>query len=433
MASSAELEARLLREIMQVRVIDVHSHVPADEPIARSLGDLLGYHYYTELAHSAGMSADAIAPGRPESETIPAILRYLECIDNTVQYGWMMELARELFGFREERITADNWQPLAETVRRRAGEPDRARDVMRKSRIDKVFLTNEFDEDLSGIDTDLFGPSLRSDALVRHMDDADVRDRLSAAGGVDVVDAASLRQAIGAVVERFAESGARSASMSLPPHFRTSRECAGDFDRAVDRVLSDPEPTDDDLQVLRAGVLHVLTGFCRDFGMPVQIMYGVTRGAYEHGVQQGHDLLEAGDTLANLMPLLNAYPDVTFCLSVLSSGQEQELCSYGWLVHNVTLSGHWWYLNVPAHIGRDLAARLQSVPKTKLIGYYSDMYKLEFGLSKFNMYRRILARVLARDFVEIGMGTEEDAVNIVHLLLRENPGRIFGVETEAGG
>jgi glucuronate isomerase len=91
------------------------------------------------------------------------------------------------------------------------------------------------------------------------------------------------------------------------------------------------------------------------------------------------------------------------------------------------VSGHWWYDTIPAYIERDLAARIQSVPKTKLIGFYSDMYKLEFGLPKYNMYRRVLARVLAEDLVENGRGSEEDAVDIARCLLRENAQRIFGV------
>jgi glucuronate isomerase len=127
------------------------------------------------------------------------------------------------------------------------------------------------------------------------------------------------------------------------------------------------------------------------------------------------------------MPLLNSFPEVTFCLSVLCDGQAQELASYGWLVRNVVVSGHWWYDAMPAYMERDLAARLQSVPKTKLLGFYSDMYKLEFGLSKFNMYRRLLARVLARDFVEDGRGTEVEALEVARLLLRENAVRIFRV------
>ncbi len=90
-------------------------------------------------------------------------------------------------------------------------------------------------------------------------------------------------------------------------------------------------------------------------------------------------------------------------------------------------SGHWWYANIPATIEPDLHYRLHAVPKTKQLGYYSDMYKLEFGLPKFNMYRRILARILADDFVRPGVYTETRAVELARLLLRDNVRRIFGV------
>ena len=118
---------------------------------------------------------------------------------------------------------------------------------------------------------------------------------------------------------------------------------------------------------------------------------------------------------------------MTFCLSVLSSGQNQELVSYSWIFPNVMTSGHWWYSNIPAYIEQDVRARLQAVPKTKQLGYYSDMYKLEFALPKYNMYRRILARVLADDFVRTGVTTESGAVDLAGHLLRDNVRRIFQV------
>jgi glucuronate isomerase len=178
---------------------------------------------------------------------------------------------------------------------------------------------------------------------------------------------------------------------------------------------------------LQNGALFAVVEICRQSHLPVQVMSGALRGAYHHGVPQGTDLPQAGDTLRGLLPLFNSFPEVTFSLSVLSDSQAHELASYGWIVQNVVVSGHWWYDNMPAYIERDLAARIQSVPKTKLIGYYSDMYKLEFGLPKFNMYRRVLARVLARDFVEGGRGTEDEALCVARLLLRDNARRIFNV------
>src|SRR4029077_5731793 len=106
--------------------------------------------------------------------------------------------------------------------------------------------------------------------------------------------------------------------------------------------------------------------------------------------------------------------------SVLSSAQNQELVSYSWIFPNVVTSGHWWYSNIPAYIEPDLRARLGAVPKSKLLGYYSDAYKLEFVLPKFNMYRRILAKVLQEDFVASGRLNETQAVELARQVMRGN-------------
>ncbi len=66
------------------------------------------------------------------------------------------------------------------------------------------------------------------------------------------------------------------------------------------------------------------------------------------------------------------------------------------------------------------------MPRTKQIGYYSDMYKLEFALPKFNMYKRVLAKVLAERFVIDRGWTEEQAVELGWQVLRGNVERIFG-------
>ncbi len=428
MADSLDLEHRLRAEIMKIVAVDVHSHVPAAEPFALTLRDLLGYHYYTELAHSAGLDKAAVDADQPDDVMIPRLVEALARVDNTVQYSWLMELARELFGFDEPRITPSNWERLAEAVVQAAREPDRAREVMEQSRIDRVFLTNNFDEDLSEIDTSLFVPSLRADSLVMQFASADVQQGLEAVTGIAARDAASAREALGRLVERFRRHGAGSAAISLPPGFAVGPVSDSDFSAALGTGLDGDTPATASEFVTQSWVLFRLAELCGEHGMPFQIMFGVVRDAFPDGVHQGRDLPQAGGTLGGLLPLINALPQVTFCLSALSEGHLQELNSYGWLVPNVVLSGHWWYLNVPEYIAADLGARLQSVPKTKLIGYYSDAYKLEFALAKFNMYRGVLAHVLAGHFVRPGYGTEEDAVALARLLLRDNAVRIFGLE-----
>jgi glucuronate isomerase len=427
MVSSSDLERRLLEEILRIPLIDVHSHVPQHAPFAASLRDLLGYHYFTELAYSAGMDKSLLDPGTPDEVTLPALVEALCAFDNTIQYGWLIELAGELFGFRHRHLTRDNWQELAELVSKESKHPGRERDILRRSGIEKAFLTNSLDEDLQRIDRDIFVPSLRADNLVLKFDEAEVRQSLEKVTDVAIAGAGDVREALAKLVRHFKTHGAASVTISLPPHLQFCPVTDRDLDLVVTRTVRGNPLGAGEMGMLRCGLLSVLTELCGQFALPIQAMCGVTRGAYHHGVYQGQDILQAGDTLRNLLPLLNMFPEVTWCLSVLSDSQAQELASYGWMVRNVVVSGHWWYDAVPAYMERDLAARLQSVPKTKLIGFYSDAYKLEFALPKFNMYRRTLARVLARDLVEPGRWTEEEAVGVAQLLLHDNARRIFGV------
>src|SRR5437016_13971048 len=156
-------------------------------------------------------------------------------------------------------------------------------------------------------------------------------------------------------------------------------------------------------------------------------MIGVNRSVYRAGVYQGQDLFDSRVSLIQYQELFNAFPHVTFPISVLASVTNQELVSYAWIFPNVVTNGHWWYSNTPAYIAHDAAARLEAVPQTKQIGYYSDAYKLEFVLPKYAMYRRILAGVLADDFVRPGLLSESRAVELGRAPLRENVRLIFRV------
>src|SRR2546430_2030563 len=62
------LTQTLLAEIERIPLIDPHSHIDPHRPVSRHLDDILGYHYYTELAHSAGMSQELLRPEVPPRE-----------------------------------------------------------------------------------------------------------------------------------------------------------------------------------------------------------------------------------------------------------------------------------------------------------------------------------------------------------------------------
>jgi glucuronate isomerase len=424
-----QLTQDLYAAICRIPLIDPHSHINPHRAAARNLDDILGYHYYTELAHSAGMDKAPLAAAVEPRQRVKAILAHLDRIDNTAQYSWFLEIARTFLGFEGQRLTAADADWLCDSAERLMAQPDWEEQVLRRSGVEQIFLTNDFDDPLEGFDTKRYVPCLRTDDLVFHLDKPEVRQRLAKATNIEPRDLSSVREAIHALFVHFVQRGAKACAISLPPTFsplgfnrRSEQQVANLLMGKQDIVC-----TSEQKAWVSAGVFWLLAEHCREFKLPFDLMIGVNRRVYREGVYQGQDLFDQRTSLIQYAELFNAFPDVPFCVSVLSSGQNQELVSYSWIFPNVITSGHWWYSNIPAYIEQDMRARLQAVPKTKQIGYYSDAYKLEFILPKYNMYRRLLARVLAEDFVRPGIYSETQAVDLARLLLRENAQRIFKV------
>ena len=431
---SAQLRQRLFDALDSLVLIDPHTHIDPHQPASRTLTDVLGYHYYTELIHSAGVPrAEVEAPLDPK-ERFGRLVEGLGPLENTIQYSWLIELCQAHFGFTDDRITPKNWEPLYDEAARRMAAPDWAEQVLKRSKIESVFLTNDFDDPLTGFDTKTYVPCLRTDDLVFHLGKPAVRERLGRASGISVTDTDSLRDAIGRLFEHFVKHGARGCAISLPPHFSAYSPDAvrgGDITGAVQTLWTS---FGGDKSVSVQGIAHAhlssfvfwtLAQFCSDFRLPFDLMIGVNRGVYEGGVHQGRDLYNSHVSLIQYKELFNAFPRVTFPISVLASVTNQELTSYAWIFPNVVTNGHWWYSNTPTFIEHDLSARLEAVPSTKQIGYYSDMYKLEFALPKFAMYKRLLAKVLAERFCIDRGWSEERAVDLGRQVLRGNVERVF--------
>ena len=424
---SEKLQQRLLAAISEIPAVDTHTHILPRLPFARNLGELLGSNCLTELAFSAGLEQEALAEGEPGPKAVEKLVGAMSAFDNTVQYGWVMDMARDLFDFPHAKLSENNWRELAGAVESEAAEPARGREIMQKAAVEKAFVVSSFWDDLSEMDQVVFSPVLNANDLVFGLAKPEVRKSLKKNSKLSVSDSTALRDAVDEVLKRFQQHGCAGVCLELPPHFKVFPVVENDFDTAIEKSNSKKPLSAGETANLHCGILFAVAELCNAYGMPVMLMSGAATGVYRHGVPYARDLPVADATLRSLLPLFNNFPKLNWCVSVLSGSQAQELSTYGWIIQNVVISGDWRYHSVPEYIERNLAARIQSVPKTKLIGYYSDTSKLELEYAKYKMYRRILAGVLADDFVSGGRGSEEDAVSLARYLLRDNAYRIFGL------
>lgn len=423
------LEKTLFHELDSVVLVDSHSHINPRQPASRSLADLLGYHYYTELVHSAGMPRGEIEEtGLSPREKVRRLFTRLHEIDHTIQWEWFLDIGHVLLEIPNDRINADHWEWCYERAEEFMHRPDWEETVLRESRVERIFLTNDFDDRLDDFNTHRYIPCLRTDDLVFHLPMPLTQQRLAKASGVSVTSLRDIHQGIGELFRYFTSHRAKACAISLPPWFTPQRVPLDDpsAEASWDRILAAGEAAaENDRRRIAYWVFWRLAEFCLEFRMPFDLMIGVNRRVYPGGVYQGQDLYDSRWSLIQYAELFNAFPNLKFPISVLASVSNQELVDYAWIFPNVFPHGHWWYSNTPTFIEHDLRARIDAVPRNKLLGYYSDAYKLEFILPKYRMYKKILAKVLAQAIC-IDRGKDETvALELGKKILRGNVDSIF--------
>ncbi|MAT14680.1 MAG: amidohydrolase, partial [Planctomyces sp.] len=236
---SLEVKQNILTELEQLPLIDPHTHINPHSAASTTLADIMGYHYYTELAHSAGLPKARIEePGIDPKEKVGRLVEKLGDLDNTTQLSWLIEIAQEFFEFEDEKITSSNWEKLYDTALAKMSESDWEQQVLKQSKLEQVYLTNDFDDPLEGFDTNLYVPCLRTDDLVFHFTKQTTRERLAKATGVEVGNAATLKDAIGKLFAHFTSNNARACAISLPPTFSPQQVSVASVEPVLKQVLA---------------------------------------------------------------------------------------------------------------------------------------------------------------------------------------------------
>lgn len=355
-------------------------------------------------------------------------------IRNTVQYDWLMLISREYLCIDASEWYPGNWEAIYDHSVAVMDRPDWCEELIEQCNLERVFLTNQFDETFDEMDTSFYTPCLRTEPFVLFIDQAEERERLHKHLGRPVRTPADVVEAIRKTFDCFVAARMGYAAMSIPAGFRTFHVSDEDAARLLDKVTAGSPWDAQDRAAWGAYAMCLLADACRDYRKAFHLMIGVDRSVYAQGVPGGTDLVDSVNSMRGYDYLLNRYPDVRFPTAVLADTTGLELTAASWIRHNVYPSGHWWYSNHPTDIAREIRRRIDAVPGSKLIGYFSDAYYLEFILPKFRMYKFELALALAermeRSLVHPNMEvfTLDDALVLAEDLLINNPTRILGLD-----
>jgi glucuronate isomerase len=427
-----KLVATLLKELKKMPIIDPHTHVRQWQPVAVHLGDLLGYHYYTELSNSSRGTPVAL-PDDPD-ERIDYVWPHLPNLRGTVKFDWMMGISEVFYGIKRGDWFSKPKKEIVSRAQKVIQSKSYEKLVWEKSNVTQVYLTNQFDEALDDVKDERLVPCLRTDDLAFNADTASSIARLDKS--YKTKSGASLsawRGVLKKVFDRFTKAKMGYCAVGLPPSF-TVEPVSDDDAAALLKILAAGERFSPEQKKIWASFAIVeIAKECRRTQTPFVLMAGADRGVYKQGVPSGTDLFRCDGHLRGYDWLLNEFPDVRFPFMAVNDTAGMELATMGWIRHNVYPFSHWWYTNNPLDIRRELRRRLDVLPRTKFIGFHSDGYSLEFTLPKFNTYRLQLAIVLAERIDEGKIGgstvlepmTVDSALELAERIMLANCGAIL--------
>ena len=430
---TSALTAELYRRIDALPIVDIHTHVEWKTGTAASIGDILSYHYYTELTNSAEFQEGKFPFDDPEALT-RQILPKLRFITNTVQYDWLMTISREYLGIAPSQWQPENWKAIYDRSVEVMGRSEWRQEMIEQSKIVNASFHQPVQRRSGGV-----GPVLLL-ALPAHRALYPVDRSRRRAGGPrrvprppdphhrrfrgrhrqDVREVRAARHGLCGHVDPLELSDLRGGRRRRPA-------------RVLDKAVSGSELDACEKELWGAWAMDRMCDACRKFDRPFHLMIGVNRDVYAHGVPMGMDLFDSVNSMAGYEHILNKYVDVKFPTAVLADTSGLELTAAAWIRHNVYPSGHWWYSNQPTDIAREVRRRINAVPQNKIIGYFSDAYYLEFILPKFRMYKFELASALAermeRSLVHPNMEpfSLDDAMILAEKMLVKNPAEIIGI------
>jgi hypothetical protein len=132
-------------------------------------------------------------------------------------------------------------------------------------------------------------------------------------------------------------------------------------------------------------------------------------------------------TLASLGEMIARHPGLKFQCLLASRHANQSLCTLARELPNLSLAGYWWHNFFPDVIRQVFAERLDMLPVSRQVGFFSDAYCVEWTYAKAMIVRKQMARVLAEK-IDQGQYTRDEALSIARSVLFESPGDLLGMK-----
>jgi hypothetical protein len=132
------------------------------------------------------------------------------------------------------------------------------------------------------------------------------------------------------------------------------------------------------------------------------------------------------ETIQQLAEMVGRHPRLRFQCFLASRHSNQSLCTLARELPNLSLAGYWWHNFFPDVIRQIMGERLDMLPASKQVGFFSDAYCVEWTYAKAILVRSQLAQVFAQR-IDQGQFSFDEAVDVATSILFRTPQVLLGM------
>lgn len=183
-------------------------------------------------------------------------------------------------------------------------------------------------------------------------------------------------------------------------------------------LLNNSTVNSEDIKSVQDYLMHRMLDLVDEFDMPLQIHTGLHAG-------NGNVITNSKPT--HLTNLFFEYPGIDFILFHGGYPYGGELAVLVKSFPNVFLDMCWTYVISPSYSERYLHEWIETIPANKILAFGGDYSFVEAIYAHSVMARQVISKVLVEKVSSRYM-TENEAIDVAKMILRENALRIFKLE-----
>lgn len=422
----------LFEALSDVPLIDVHSHLfHSRRHSSGSLAGLLFYHMLQYPMRSAGMEGfhrqmlEDIDPKKAEKTIFDAWDKTHDMVIHT-GFGWILRrIMRDLYGF-DKPLKGRGVKEFAGLLSERRGQPGWMKGVFKKANVRRILSSSCHSGVPKGnplhdiiVPTGEYSMGLNMEPAGRLFRG---RKRWERRLGFKVDSFDAIRRAFRLEIKekRALERRVAVQWISGLADFRPVPEA--ELESIFKAALEGRDERPDAIGLIQAKFVDIMLEELKGSAKVFQICYGTQ---YLTGGPGEFPLQRAGASVAGTLAfLMERHPGVHMNILNGFEADEPSLCSLCVAHPDVSLGGYWWHTFYQSVMQQSWQRRLDVVPLSNLMGFFSDGYCAEWIWGRALMTRQVLANVFAERIAR-GFCDFDETIEISRAILWETPCRIM--------